>query len=222
MSKIAILAYGSLIWSPRNLKLKGDWQYGGPELPVEFCRITQDGRLVLTVTEEAEPQPTFFAQSAYTDMDKAIANVAQREGCHIHGVCRSDTEKPRFRNWLEEVGFDYALYCSLPVNFQERRQEKLSGSAARRYLDTLDEIAFERAREYIVNAPPEIITPVRQYLLEHYFFKWSITSLNNAAVAGEQGAVQRNTLQLSFGMWDEVRLCQFLTQLLPYPPVNPG
>lgn len=168
MSKIAILAYGSLVWSPRNLKTQGSWQYGGPELPVEFSRITGDGRLVLTYTPGEKPQPTYFIQSAFNSLDKAIANVAEREGCQIRYISSSDTDKPRFQNWLMEAGFDYALFCALPVNFEEVRAEQLSGPAAQKYLDSLDERRFEVAWEYIVNAPSGIKTPVRNFLLEHY------------------------------------------------------
>ena len=168
MSKIAILAYGSLVWSPRNLKTQGSWQYGGPELPVEFSRITGNGRLVLTYTPGEPPQPTYFIQSAYSSLDKALANVAEREGCNIQFISSSDTDKPRFQNWLQEKGYDYALFCALPVNFEEDRAEKLNGLAAQIYLDSLDEPRFNVAWEYIVNAPPEINTPVRSYLLEHY------------------------------------------------------
>ena len=168
MSKIAILAYGSLIWSPRNLKTRGDWQYGGPKLPVEFSRIARDGRLVLTYTPGADPQPTFYAPSTYDKLEEAIANVAEREGCHIRHISASDSNKPLFQQWLQEHGFDHALYCALPVNFEELRGEAPGGVAAQQYLDTLDEGQLKRAWEYIVNAPTEITTPIRRFLLEKY------------------------------------------------------
>ncbi len=37
--KIAILGWGSLIWDRRDLQIAGDWQQGGPVLPIEFSRI---------------------------------------------------------------------------------------------------------------------------------------------------------------------------------------
>lgn len=168
MSKIAILAFGSLIWSPRNLKFKGDWQYGGPELPVEFSRIARDGRLVLTYTPGVAPQPTYYAESAFTNLDDAIANVAEREGCHIRHISAYQSEKPAFRPWLQEHAYDHALHCALPVNFEDLRGEALSGPAAKKYLDTLEGAQLERAWEYLQNAPSEIVTPIRNFLLERY------------------------------------------------------
>lgn len=168
MSKIAILAFGSLVWSPRNLKLKGDWQYGGPELPVEFSRIARDGRLVLTHTPGKIPQATYFAESAFSKLNEAIANVAEREGCHIRHISAYQTDKPRFREWLKEWGFDHLLHCALPVNFEEERGEALSGPATLKYLLSLEGAERERAWEYIVKAPEKIDTPIRRFLLEHY------------------------------------------------------
>jgi len=45
-AKIIVLGWGSLIWDPRELKIKNsEWQKDGPNLPIEFARISQDGRL---------------------------------------------------------------------------------------------------------------------------------------------------------------------------------
>lgn len=46
---IAILGWGSLIWCPGNLRIRGPWRHDGPVLPIEFARISADGRLTLVV-----------------------------------------------------------------------------------------------------------------------------------------------------------------------------
>ncbi|HOW68396.1 MAG TPA: hypothetical protein P5055_13320 [Candidatus Paceibacterota bacterium] len=48
---IAILGWGSLIWNPRDLPITGDWQGDGPVLPIEFTRISDNGRLTLVIDE---------------------------------------------------------------------------------------------------------------------------------------------------------------------------
>ncbi len=53
--KIAILDSGSLVWDPRSLKdnLEDDGKFvqGGPKPPIEFSRISEDGRLQLVIDE---------------------------------------------------------------------------------------------------------------------------------------------------------------------------
>ena len=47
--KIFFLGWGSLIWFPDNLSKKGEWYRDGPCLPVEFARISNNGRLTLVL-----------------------------------------------------------------------------------------------------------------------------------------------------------------------------
>ena len=49
--KSAVLAWGSLVWDPRDLQLAAEFAPNGPLLPIEFCRVSDDGRLTLVVDE---------------------------------------------------------------------------------------------------------------------------------------------------------------------------
>ncbi len=51
---IVVLGWGSLYWAPRELRIRDGWQADGPHLPVEFVRVSSDGRLTLVLFEEAE------------------------------------------------------------------------------------------------------------------------------------------------------------------------
>ena len=51
MLKSAILAWGSLVWDPRDLQTVAEFAPNGPLLPIEFCRISADGRLTLAIDE---------------------------------------------------------------------------------------------------------------------------------------------------------------------------
>ena len=53
--KIAVLGWGSLIWNKGNLRLTTNWTDGGPILPIEFSRISDDGRLTLVIDDVMEP-----------------------------------------------------------------------------------------------------------------------------------------------------------------------
>lgn len=40
MGQIAIIGWGSLVWDPRDLPIESPWHDDGPELPIEFARIS--------------------------------------------------------------------------------------------------------------------------------------------------------------------------------------
>jgi hypothetical protein len=49
--RIAILAWGSLVWNRGSLAVAADFEALGPRLPIEFCRVSGDGRLTLVIDE---------------------------------------------------------------------------------------------------------------------------------------------------------------------------
>ena len=65
--KIAILGWGSLLWQPKDLQFDKEigWSANGPFLPIEFARISKDGRLTLVITENGTDVKTYFAISTY-------------------------------------------------------------------------------------------------------------------------------------------------------------
>ena len=54
--KIAILGWGSLVWQHQSLQLQSEFEPGGPELPIEFSRISADGRLTLVIDQDHRKQ----------------------------------------------------------------------------------------------------------------------------------------------------------------------
>jgi len=47
--KIAVIAWGSLVWDPRDLDIEPEWREDGPLLPVEFARFSGRERLTLVL-----------------------------------------------------------------------------------------------------------------------------------------------------------------------------
>ena len=93
--RIAVLAWGSLVWQPRNdhgeLSMAGGWQTDCPELPIEFARISSDGRLTLIITPGyPHSSRVLWAVSGLDDLDAAAANLTARETNapldRIHGI----------------------------------------------------------------------------------------------------------------------------------------
>ena len=78
--KIAIIAWGSLVWDPRKLRIKGEWKNQGPRLQIEFSRVSKDGRLTLVVDDnDGVEVQTYCAQSVQCELGDAIADLSERE-----------------------------------------------------------------------------------------------------------------------------------------------
>lgn len=176
--RIAILGWGSLIWDPRDLPREGVWQQGGPVLPLEFSRISSDARLTLVIdADHGSPLPTRFVLSPRADLEDMISDLKMREGTKSGKIgyidLRHGTERCRvgdllevLRNWTREHGFDGVVWTDLEPNFQKERRISFSVPAAEEYLRGLPNIVARRARKYIQNAPPEVVTPLRRRLRE--------------------------------------------------------
>jgi len=186
----AILAWGSLVWDPRELQTAAGFAANGPLLPIEFCRISADGRLTLAIDETFGAMcKTYSAPSALEDLDAAIENLRAREGIpdtsavgfvELGAGRQSDGAMDRHPQavatiaaWAADNSYDAAIWTALKSNFDEpdKGGEPFSVTAAIRYLETLaseDAAKFARALTYIRKAPPEVQTPVREEVLKRW------------------------------------------------------
>ncbi|MCJ7616171.1 MAG: hypothetical protein MUO43_06495 [Desulfobacterales bacterium] len=111
--KIACLAWGSIVWEPKDLLIRQPWFNDGPLLPIEFCRQSQDGRITLVITPEKTPIRTLWALFSVDQIDAAIDSLRSREGIppknrdkHIGRWANSLTPKDKIENeiagWAEK------------------------------------------------------------------------------------------------------------------------
>ena len=86
--KIAVLAWGSLVWDRRELSVIDDFKPAGPSLPIEFCRVSRDDRLTLVIDETVGTKClTYTATSTFDNLIEAKENLRQREGMdHVNGI----------------------------------------------------------------------------------------------------------------------------------------
>jgi hypothetical protein len=178
--RIAIIGWGSLIWDARGLPIEKNWRKGGPRLPLEFSRVSRDGRLTLVVDyKNGAVVETYYALSARADLDHAVGDLAEREGTttkHIGLVDLSGREDPvngrleqamtraQILSWLATTEFDAAVWTALESNFESKTGRAFSVKNAIEYVEALAGFARERALDYFKNAPPEIDTPLRRKL----------------------------------------------------------
>jgi len=174
--KVAVIGWGSLIWQPGNLVILGDWSRSGPLLPVEFSRISGDGRLTLVVDHtDGVPVSTRHAVSGRANTEQAIEDLRVREGTSPNHIGFVNLPKGDKRSRIPEVGtavedwaaanrYDAAIWTDLPPNFEERTGKTFSVEQAILYLNGVPASVRKRALEYIEKAPPEVDTPVRRAL----------------------------------------------------------
>jgi len=180
---IAVIGWGSLIWCPGSLRIKTKWRKEGPVLPIEFARISEDGRLTLVIQPSSAPQRTYWALSELAELEAARRNLQEREGCPLRKI-RSyppgsadeailPTVAAELETWLakhEKIGA--IIWTGLTTNWNEKLTREFSPDDAVRYLEKLDaerkqtRLIYERAREYVRNAPPSIQTEVRTKMRE--------------------------------------------------------
>lgn len=165
MSETTVIAWGSLLWSPRNLRVTGPWEPTGPRLPIEFSRVTTDGRLTLVVDPVAGVE--VHAGSPLTP-DDARRNLAEREACGIEniGIVRRETingaDQVSFPlpthlqplvKWLDGGRFQAAIWTALPTRFDAVTGAPFSVPSGLSYLDGLRGATRDVAFEYIRRAP---------------------------------------------------------------------
>lgn len=150
---IAILAWGSLIWQPKDLLFDKEfgWKEDGPILPIEFARISKDGRLTLVITQNGTSVPTFYTASKYKTLDEAILNLAVREGSGRASIGSYDKIKNEFapniffeeiiRNWINEKDFDAVIWTNLGENWDLKNEKR----------ETINQILPENRIEYLKN-----------------------------------------------------------------------
>ncbi len=187
--KIAIVGWGSLIWDPRGLPIKCKWRKNGPELPIEFSRISRDGRLTLVIDKNKGGKvKTLYALSKRTNLPDAIADLREREGTvwknieHIDLTEETDSNKnidkesdihKKIKKWAEDNEIGAVVWTALLPNFKEQIEKDYTVDSAIEYLKSLPKNAKENAINYIKRAPKQINTPLRKKVRELHYLKKS-------------------------------------------------
>lgn len=176
--KIAIIAWGSLVWDPKTIQIKGDWINKGPNLKIEFSRVSKDGRLTLVIDHQNGAEvKTYYAQSIRSNLYDAVADLRDREGTIIkrigfYNIRDKISSKYKysdqidvfqiFHDWCERLGYDSAVWTALLPQFEDQTNMEFSVENAIKYLRSLPKSAKNNALEYIKKAPKAINTPVRK------------------------------------------------------------
>lgn len=178
--KIVILGWGSLIWNPDGLPMRGSWRKHGPVLPIEFSRISSDGRLTLVIDEgNGVDVPTQYVLSPRTKLTDAIEDLRKREktsrdrigfvdvlrNCKVTDIDPTQAHSvERIEVWANQKQVDAVVWTALASNFAEKQGKQFSVQDAINYLEGLSGNTQELAIEYLRRAPVEVETPLRRRL----------------------------------------------------------
>jgi hypothetical protein len=180
---ISIIGWGSLIWHPGALQIESRWRRDGPSLPIEFARISRDGRLTLVIHEQSADVQTYWALSRCKTLDAAIENLQKREGtptkspmhCLLSsgevyqgdGIRRnvSDGISGKIGTWLSgKPELSAAVWTGLRPNWEENRNNRtFSVDEAVLYVRELEEAVNlgtpeeRRKAEVVLNSACEYV-----------------------------------------------------------------
>lgn len=189
--KIAILAWGSLIWDdnwPEFDKQRGEWLKDGPILPLEFSRVSasRDKALTLVIdTVNGKDCSVMYAESKRTNPDDAIADLRDREGTimkHVGFYFAKDPARkcvppvpPSIPDWATSKKIEVVIWAGMPSNFFEKNavnaSTKFSVEAAAAHLQNITPKGKAAAAEYVWRAPELVVTPLRTKLQADPWFE---------------------------------------------------
>lgn len=168
MGAIACLGWGSLIWNPDGLPV-GEWQEDGPELPLEFARLSGGGRVTLVVMPNGPRVSVLWTLLNVSSLEHGAAALRVREGTKLEWIGHwpsdgHDRYSAGIGAWARAKNLDGVVWTALPPTWGDENGRIPTEVEVTNYLSAL---TAEEAREpfkYIRNAPPQIRTPYREAL----------------------------------------------------------
>lgn len=176
MAQFAVIGWGSLLWDPKDDLTKfgfnrASWREDGPELRLEFARVSQarKGALTLVIDPRGQRCPTYWIAVDLDDWEPVQTILKKREG-QIDWVDASDAnpstrQAGRVWRWIQsKPSLTRAVWTSQTSNFTEETGQPFSLANALAYLQRLANTSpdsFACARAYIHQAPANTRTPLR-------------------------------------------------------------
>jgi hypothetical protein len=171
---IACLGWGSLIWRPESLQLPNcnDWRDDGPELPIEFARQSNNGRLTLVIDPQSPLVRVLWSPMSVTEMSGAIESLRTREEMPTNGRIGRWPNGDGFEfsdaisAWARARNIDGVVWTALGPQFAGAPGRRPTQTEVIEYLQSLSGETLALAEEYIRRAPSQIDTPYRRAIID--------------------------------------------------------
>ena len=190
MMDIACLGWGSLVWDPRTIPIRGKWFDDGPILPIEFARESSNGRITLVIADVDFRVRSLWALMSVTNLDDAKAELAVREGIpekyikYSIGFWDRESRNSHGRSaaeiglWAEKHNLDGAVWTNLKFGFKNNPDFMPTYADILEHLRSLPHEKRRVAEEYIRQAPIQIDTDYRRRIQDDLV--WLPTYSENA------------------------------------------
>jgi hypothetical protein len=170
---IACLGWGSLVWKPRELPIRGKWFEDGPFLPIEFGRQSSDGRITLVLAAKTFP----LVRSLWIPMSTANLKEARKALGLRECPCSSEPDScvdfwpngsknklavRHIGRWAKSLHIDAVVWTNLPSKFNGEEKRMPTAEEVVTYLRGLQGEKREKAEEYVRKAPRQIDTNYRR------------------------------------------------------------
>jgi len=178
---IACLGWGSLVWDPRDLPMRGRWHSDGPLLPIEFVRESgakgkseRGDRITLVICADAPRVRSYWTPLDVSDLESARQRLARREGMKAQkavgfwdraGNGGSGQEIAPIAAWAVAHDLSGVVWTDLSCKF-DGDAVKPTIEQVLAFLNSLDDEKKALAEDYVRQAPAQIDTPYRRLLAE--------------------------------------------------------
>ncbi|WP_439213775.1 hypothetical protein [Duffyella gerundensis] len=165
---IACLGWGSLIWKTEALPVEGSWLTDGPQVPIEFSRVSDGGELSTAICLNGATVPVLWARLATDSLPAACEALRQREQIpaeRTDGVGRlvvGESATGPLSQWARQNQLDAVIWTALPPRFALLEGRIPSVVEAIAWLAGLRGEQQQHARDYIEQVPAQIDTPYRR------------------------------------------------------------
>jgi len=150
--KIGYLAWGSLLWNNSTLNLSNEWKKINVNLPLNFSRISDNGKGRLTLVIDNENginNKIYFAPTDVDNLNLAIKNLRLREKTTSKNIGYINLKKNDFRsnqmtpkqlesikNYAKKNKYDAIVWTDLPSNFSNITRKKFTINDALDYINS--------------------------------------------------------------------------------------
>ena len=178
---IVCLGWGSLIWDPDTLAVDLPWRDDGPEIRMEYARVSRDKRLTLVLGEGFKAVRSLWAPMMVTDASEAMDNLRVREGTARRYIGtwklgnRSPKNNPGLANWAHAKRAAYVIWTALPPKYKGENGRIPTVEEALEHMTNLRGKSRQSAETYVRRTPFSIRTPYRQAFEETFGWQYEGT-----------------------------------------------